>query len=108
MMFVEAMLTGGASFFLKGVPDDWQQIAYRYQRNVAITCILTWAAIVSVKLSFLFFFKRLLDRMHRMLIYWYIVLTFSLAVSAYGFSVYIVPCPYFYDPRSCKFPLFPI
>ncbi|KAG4437710.1 hypothetical protein IFR05_006793 [Cadophora sp. M221] len=99
MMFVEGMLTGGASFF-REIPDNWQQIAYRYQRNVAVTCLLTWAAIVSVKLSFLFFFKRLLDRMHSMLVYWYIVLAFSLAVSAYGFSVYIVPCPYFFDARS--------
>ncbi|KAH7418055.1 hypothetical protein BKA64DRAFT_716848 [Cadophora sp. MPI-SDFR-AT-0126] len=101
MMFIGALITGTAH--INGDNSgSWKQRAFRYQEIVVIACILTWVAIISVKMSFLFLFKRLLGRMETMLVYWYFVLIFTLAISAYGFLVYILPCPYFYDERSFK------
>ncbi|PVH84950.1 hypothetical protein DL98DRAFT_608996 [Cadophora sp. DSE1049] len=99
MMFIGALITGNAHTPIDN-SGNWKQRAFRYQEILVIACSLTWLAIISVKMSFLFLFKRLLSRMETMLVYWYFVLVFTLAISAYGFLVYILPCPYFYDERS--------
>lgn len=101
MMFIGAFIAGKVHTPIDNA-GNWKQRAFRYQEIVVIACCLTWVAIISVKMSFLFLFKRLLSRMETMLVYWYFVLAFTLAISAYGFLVYILPCPYFYDERSCE------
>ena len=38
-----------------------------------------------------------------MIIYWWIVLVYVLAVTGYGAATYIIVCPYFFDLRSGEF-----
>lgn len=99
MMLAEAFLYDVAT--LESLQPDWLEQLYTYEKYVDVTLLLTWAAIVSVKMSFLFFFKKLIDRVQMMRIYWYFVIVITLAVSAYGFAIYILACPYFDDPRIC-------
>jgi len=85
------------------LPPDWIQQSFDYQKFVAISLILTWLSIVSVKFSFLFLFRKLIDRVRYMVIYWWVVVIFNLAVAGYGASVYILACPWFYSIKACKF-----
>ena len=68
-----------------------------------IILILAWFSISSVKLSFLFLFRKLIDRLRYMVIYWWVVLIYVLAVTGYGAATYILVCPYFFDLRAGKF-----
>ena len=78
------------------------QLSFDYQKLVATMLILSWIAICSVKLSFLFLLRKLIDRLYHVLIYWWIVLIFVLATSGYGISVYLLACPYFYSIKARK------
>lgn len=80
---------------------DIVNVAYWYHKMSAVSLIASWLAIVSVKFSFLALFKRLIDRLPRLIMYWRATVIFNLLVSAYGVSVYILACPYFDDPRGC-------
>lgn len=75
-----------------------------YHSHIWITAALMagWATICAVKLSFLFFFKKLIDRIRSLYIYWWIVLIFNLGVFGYGISIYYIGCPWFYQLRSSE------
>ena len=77
-------------------------ISFDYHELVTIVLILAWLAISSVKLSFLFLFRRLIDRLGYILFYWWIVLVYVLAVSGYGAAVNVLSCPYFYGMDACE------
>ena len=100
MYLVEATETG-----MPGIqyPPDFIHQAFDFQKLVAVALILTWCSIVSVKFSYLFLFKRLIDRLRPMVIYWWIVAVFNGMISAYGAAVYIAVCPDFYNYKSCRF-----
>lgn len=85
------------------LPSDFIEEAFLFQKLGAAALILTWCSIVSVKFSYLFLFKKLIDRIPPLIIYWYFVAAFNAAVSAYGAAVYIAACPECYSLRSCEF-----
>ena len=76
--------------------------SFDYKKLMTVVSISSWVAICCVKLSFMFLFRRLIDRLRYAIIYWWIVLTFVIATSGYGMAVYILACPYFYSFEVCK------
>lgn len=72
------------------VPSDWVQRVLDYHKKTIVNCVLTWCTIASVKFSFLFLFKRLIDRVRPVVIYWWLVVVFNIAVTGYGAAVYIL------------------
>ena len=100
----EMMLVGATETGLSGIdlPPDFISQAFDFQRLVTAGLILTWTAIVSVKYSYLFLFKRLIDRMPRMITYWWLAFTFNGIISAYGMAVYVAACPWYGNLKSCK------
>ncbi|MCJ1270048.1 hypothetical protein MMC22_009942 [Lobaria immixta] len=102
MYLVEATETGMPDVKF---PPDFINQAFDFQKLVAVALILTWSSIVSVKFSYLFLFKRLIDRLRPMVIYWWIAAVYNGMISAYGAAVYIAVCPDFYNYKSfqCAF-----
>ena len=84
------------------LPSDFIEQAWDFQKLVAVALILTWTAIVTVKFSYLFLFKRLIDRVPYMMTYWWFVVVFNALISVYGAAVYIAACPNFYSIKSCE------
>ena len=93
---VEALTFG---FQGVAIPQDFLQQANAFHKWVTIALMLAWCAIMSIKFSFLFLFRRLIDRIQSLVIYWWAVMTFNVIVLGYGLSVYYVACPYYNDPR---------
>jgi hypothetical protein len=85
---------------------DLPRISDEFRLYVTVTLVLCWCTIMAVKLSFMFFFKRLIDRIWNLKVYWWVVLVYNVGVLGYGASVYYIACPYTSgDPRGCKFSL---
>lgn len=84
------------------VPQDFLQQSYDFHKWITICLMLAWCAIMAVKFCFLFLFRKLIDRIRPLVIYWWAVTAFNVAVLGYGVSVYYVACPYFSDPRICS------
>lgn len=100
MYVVEAILFGSPDDAI--TPPDFLQKSFDYQKLVTIALTLTWLSIASVKFSFLFFFRKLIDRIRSLMIYWWCVTIFIAAASLYGSTVYCLVCPYWYNLKSCK------
>ena len=98
-------MTAAFLFRLKDMElsPDFIQKSFDYQKMAAVSLILTWCSIVSVKFSFLFLFRRLIDRIPVMVMYWWFVTVFNVAISGYGAVVYILACPYFYSMKASMF-----
>ncbi len=103
--FVEKMYLIGATEYggldIK-LPADFLEQAYSFEKFAAVALILTWCSIVSVKFSYLFLFRKLIDRMPPVIKYWWFVAVFNGLISIYGATVYIVDCPYFYSIKACE------
>lgn len=84
------------------LPPDFIEQAFDYQKLVTVALILTWCAIVAVKFSYLFLFRKLIDRLPPMITYWWFVVVFNGIISAYGATIYIAACPNFYSLKSCE------
>lgn len=76
-----------------------------FQKWVAVCLILLWCSICSVKFSFLFLFRKLVDRVHWLTVYWWWLTIFCVLVWIYGAIAYILPCPWYYSVKSCRFRL---
>lgn len=100
----EMYLVGAVEAGMTGIkiPPDFILQAFYYHKMGTISLILTWCSIVSVKFIYLVIFKKLIDRIRSMLIYWWFVAVFNAIISAYGIAIYIAACPYFYQARSRK------
>lgn len=98
-------MTAAFLFHLKNMElsPDFVQKSFDYQKMAAVSLILSWCSIVSVKLSFLFLFRRLIDRVTVMVIYWRFVAVFNVAIAGYGAAEYILACPYFYSLKASMF-----
>ena len=83
------------------IPPDLLQQSYDLHKWIIICLILAWCAIMAVKLCFLFLFRKLIDRIQPLVIYWWVVTAYNVVVFGYGVSVYYVICPSFGDPRMC-------
>ena len=99
MFLAEALLLHDTSVALS---FDVIQDSLDFQKWAAVSLIIAWVAVNSVKLSFLSLFRKLVDRLGPMIIYWRFVLAYTICVGLYGFSTYIAPCPMFYSFKDCK------
>ena len=103
--FIDEMyLVGASEAGIPGLefPPDFLDQSYDFHKMVTVALILTWCSIVSVKFSYLFLFKKLINRMRALVIYWWLVVAFNGVISAYGAAVYIAACPKFYTLDSCE------
>lgn len=75
-------------------PDSLNRV-FQFRKLATVSLISSWMAMMSVKFSFLALFRRLIDRMPRLIRYWWIVVIFNIAVTGYGASVYVIACPHF-------------
>jgi hypothetical protein len=101
-LFLIAALEYGAPELFAELPKDWLEDVYSCEERSAISGMCAWGAIASVKFSFLFFFKRLIDRIQSMNRYWWLVFILNLATGGYGMAVYILSCPHFNSPKICE------
>ena len=96
----EALLLGDTDIELS---SDVIRDALSFQKWATISLITTWVAINTVKASFLSLFRKLVDRIRPMIIYWWFVVAYTIVVGLYGITTYIVPCPKFNSFVSCKY-----
>ena len=103
MYLVEAILTNDPNIYL---PSDFIAQSLSFHKLGIAFLVLTYNAIFAVKYSFLFFFRALIRRVHKMLVYWWTVAVLTAVVWAYGLIGLFATCPHF-DFRACayKFPL---
>lgn len=99
MYLVEALSTGLAGAYL---PADTLQEAYDFHKWITVTLMLIWCAIMAVKFSFLFLFRKLVDRIRPLIIYWWVVTVFNVGVLGFGVTVYYLSCPYYSSLESRK------
>ena len=97
----EALLLGDKDIELS---SNVIQDALSFQKWATISLIITWVAINTVKASFLSLFRKLVDRIRPLIIYWRFVLAYTIVVGLYGITSYILPCPKFDSFVSCKYP----
>ena len=71
-----------------------------FHKMVIVSLVLTWWSLMAVKLCFLFLFKKLVDRIKPMLIYWRVATAFNFIVAFYGTASYIAACPHFDTRKS--------
>jgi hypothetical protein len=104
--FLVSDLTYNGVDALFRAPPNWLDQVMDYEKQVINSLLCTWAAIVCVKMSFIFFFRKLVERIRSMMIFWWVVFIFNLGVCGYGFSVYVLACPNRKNinlAQACKF-----
>lgn len=74
---------------------------YEFVKWITVNQALAWCSIIAVKFSFLFLFKKMLDRIPPMITYWWLVVAFNTIAWGYGFSTYFLNCPYYNKPKIC-------
>lgn len=80
----------------KYIPIDLTDRVFEFHKMQNIYQGLAWAAVGSVKLTYITLFHRLINGLERWLkIYWWITLLFNLAAIVYGFFIFYISCPYF-------------
>lgn len=98
LFFYEALATGRPSTI---IPPDFENQLFRFHKISDAYLVLTYTSIFAVKFSFLFFFRVLVRRVHKMVVYWWIVV----AVTAVAWIVCVISiflsCLYF-DERLSK------
>ncbi|EPE28708.1 hypothetical protein GLAREA_09829 [Glarea lozoyensis ATCC 20868] len=102
LTFIDEMYLFEAVLFaspLPALPSNWIAQGYDYHERAVGVMIVTWAVIVSVKMSFLAFFRRLIRSVEGMRWLWWTAAGFNGVVGGYGFSVYVASCPVFGNPR---------
>lgn len=103
--FIDEMYLVGA--LQEGTPDislpsDFISQAFDFDKLSTVTNVLTWCSLISVKFSYLFFFKKLIDRIRPMMIYWWVTAVFNGIVSVYVAALYGAVCPYYHSTKACK------
>ncbi|TGO58032.1 hypothetical protein BCON_0059g00110 [Botryotinia convoluta] len=98
LFMTEALILGTSEIYTQ-LPKDFIQRVYDYSERSTISLMCAWGAIVSVKFSFLFFFKKLIDRIKSMTRYWWVVFVLNLIIAGYGLAIYILACPHYNNPQ---------
>jgi hypothetical protein len=99
-MYVVGALENGVP--VDQLPSDFIDQAFDYQKFSDIALILSWLSMVCVKYSYLLLFKRLINRVRPMVIFWWFTVVLNGVVSVYGISIYILTCPIFYNLNASK------
>ena len=91
------------------LPVDFLHQIIQYERLAVAPLVLTWCSIICVKFSYLFLFRKLIDRLRNMMLYWWIAVGFNALISIYGIIVYAAIRPWYCTTKSCKMsdPLLP-
>lgn len=77
------------------LPVDFLQQVFDFEKLVVGALVLTWCAIISVKFSYLFLFRKLIDRIRPMVIYWWVAVIFNALISIYGIVIYAAIRPWY-------------
>jgi hypothetical protein len=101
MYLAQAFILVGPSIVVSA-PPNFLTIVFDYQKMALVSLCSTWCVIICVKMSFLLFFRKLIDKMPPLILYWRITLGVNIIVSVYGFAVYLVACPYFYSLKASE------
>jgi len=105
LSFMDSLYMIEAIIFQGQIPSDlsFAAIAQTVSRAHVLETIaleLSWTSIFAVKLSFLFFFKTLVNRIRPMTILWRVVVGVTAVAWAVGCVCVVMECPYF-DDRLC-------
>ncbi|CAF9924998.1 hypothetical protein IMSHALPRED_006347 [Imshaugia aleurites] len=84
------------------LPVDFLQGVFDFERLVVGALVLTWCAIISVKFSYLFLFRKLIDRLRPMVIYWWVAVVFNALISIYGIIIYAGIRPWYCTTNSVE------
>ena len=68
---------------------------FHYQQLAFSAETLCWVTIYSVKISYLLFFRQLLDRLERLMTYWRITLGIVVISGLFCISSIFISCPHF-------------
>lgn len=98
MYLLEALITDDPN---ASIPIDIIHQVEWFRALSTAFLVLTFTTIFAVKFSFLFLFKALIRNVRKMNIYWWIVVSTTVAVWAFGIVEFFLPCPTF-GPKSCK------
>ena len=66
-----------------------------FEKLVVGAMVLTWCAIISVKFSYLFLFRKLIDRIRPMILYWWVAVVYNALISIYGIVIYAYVRPWY-------------
>ncbi|KAL8811957.1 MAG: hypothetical protein Q9200_001390 [Gallowayella weberi] len=82
------------------------QQTHEYLKWITVNQTLAWSSVIAVKFSFLSLFRRLIERMPPLIIYWWFVVVFNLVAFGYGLSTYFLICPHYNDSQiyECSLP----
>ena len=100
LYFVEAF---EGNFLPDHIPIDFLTQVVIFERFVTGAMVLTWCVVVCVKLSYLFLFKKLIDRLRPMMIFWWFALVFNVLISIYGLIIYAAIRPWYCTTTSGKY-----
>lgn len=64
-----------------------------FQRGDCAFLVVTWMAIFFVKFSFLFFFRRMIDRLRKIVIYWKVIVVANLFIFVFSVLEGFLVCP---------------
>jgi len=82
-------------------PPQFLEQAVKLQRILFVNLLL-WCSTVSIKLSYLFLFRKLIDRIPSLIRYWWFITVLVMAIFGYGLAAYILACPQFNTREVCK------
>lgn len=77
------------------LPVDFLERVFDFEKLAVGALVLTWCAIISVKFSYLFLFRKLVDRIRPMVIYWWVAVVFNAVISIYGIIIYAAIRPWY-------------
>ena len=70
------------------LPIDFLRRITEFEKLALAALVLTWCSIISVKFSYLFLFRKLIDRIRPMVLYWWVAVVFNALISIYGIIIY--------------------
>ena len=70
------------------LPVNFLEHVLDFEKLVVGAMVLTWCAIISVKFSYLFLFRKLIDRIRPMIMYWWVAVAYNALISIYGIIIY--------------------
>ena len=88
------------------LPVNFIQHTLDFEKLVVGAMVLTWCAIISVKFSYLFLFRKLIDRIRPMIMYWWVAVVYNALISIYGIVIYAYVRPWYCTAISGTFTIF--
>ena len=92
MYTIEGVLTGSAILLPVA---SFLELSSRFHKRNTATLALTWTSIFSVKFSFLFFFRLLVQRVRIMVMFWWVATIATLVAWVFNIIAIFLPCLHF-------------